>query len=140
MVAVATHLADTSVLARLRKPAVAEVLVPLIDRGLVAICGVVQMEIMVGARNPNHRDDVREWLLGFERLPITDDIVSRAEDVQSALVETSGHRTVKLPDLLIAATAERHRVTVLHYDKDYERIAEVTGQSTEWVVPPGEAD
>ncbi len=140
MVAVATYLADTSVLARLRKPAVAEVLVPLIDRGLVAVCGVVAMEIMVGARNPRHADDVREWFLGFERLPISDDVFSRAEDVQSSLIDTSEHRTVKLPDLLIAATAERHRVTVLHYDKDFDRIAEVTGQPTEWVVPAGEAD
>ncbi|WP_026923983.1 PIN domain nuclease [Glycomyces arizonensis] len=140
MVAVATHLADTSVLARLQKPAVAEVVVPLIDRGLVAVCAVVEMEIRVGAKNPRHRDNVSEWLLGFERLPISDDIFNRAIDVQFDLVETSGHRTVRIPDLLIAAIAERHRVTVLHYDKDFDRIAEVTGQPTEWVVPPGEAD
>jgi hypothetical protein len=29
---------------------------------------------------------------------------------------------------------------VLHYDKDFDRIAEVTAQPTEWVVPPGSAD
>ncbi|GAB4002197.1 hypothetical protein GCM10029992_39750 [Glycomyces albus] len=55
-------------------------------------------------------------------------------------MERSEHRTVKLPDLIIAAAAERHRVTVLHYDKDFDRIAKITGQSCEWVVPPGEAD
>jgi len=42
-----------------------------------------------------------------------------------------------LPDLLIAAVAERERVTVFHYDGDYELIAKVTGQPTHWVVPPG---
>jgi predicted nucleic acid-binding protein len=46
-------------------------------------------------------------------------------------------RSVGLPDLLIAAVAERERVTVLHYDSDYEIIAKVTGQPIEWVVPRG---
>jgi len=46
-------------------------------------------------------------------------------------------RAVGLPDLLIAAVAERERVTVLHYDSDYELIAQVTVQSVQWVVPSG---
>jgi hypothetical protein len=47
---------------------------------------------------------------------------------------------VSIPDLLIAATAERFTLTVLHYDRGYERIAEITGQRTEWVIPAGTAD
>jgi hypothetical protein len=31
-------------------------------------------------------------------------------------------------------------LTVLHYDGDYDMIAKVTGQPTEWVVPRGSAD
>ena len=46
-------------------------------------------------------------------------------------------RTVPLPDLLIAAVAERQRVTVLHYDSDYDTIAEVTAQPTQWIVKRG---
>jgi predicted nucleic acid-binding protein len=42
-----------------------------------------------------------------------------------------------LPDLIVAAAAELHRATVLHYDADYDRIAAVTGQPTEWVIPNG---
>lgn len=42
-----------------------------------------------------------------------------------------------IADLIIAAVAERHRVTVLHYDADYDLIAEITGQPTQWVVPRG---
>ncbi len=45
-----------------------------------------------------------------------------------------------MADLVIAATAERHGATVLHYDGDYDMIAAVTGQSTRWVLPPGSAD
>jgi len=46
-------------------------------------------------------------------------------------------RAVGLPDLLIAAVAEREHVTVLHYDGDYELIAHVTAQPVKWVVPRG---
>ena len=46
-------------------------------------------------------------------------------------------RSVGLPDLLIAAVAERESAIVLHYDGDYDLIAEVTGQPMQWVVPRG---
>jgi predicted nucleic acid-binding protein len=44
---------------------------------------------------------------------------------------------VKLPDLLIAATAERHGLVIIHYDADYDLITDVTDQACEWVVPQG---
>lgn len=56
------------------------------------------------------------------------------------LAESSRHRGVSLPDLLIAACAEAHGMTVLHHDSDYELISSVTGQPVEWVVPRGSAD
>lgn len=56
---------------------------------------------------------------------------------QRALVDTSRHRSVKIPDLIIAAVARRHGATVLHYDSDYDVIAEVTKQPTRWLVPAG---
>jgi hypothetical protein len=45
-----------------------------------------------------------------------------------------------VPDLLIAAAAEADSLTVLHYDADFDRIAAVTGQRSEWVVPAGSID
>ena len=42
-----------------------------------------------------------------------------------------------IPDLVIAAAAESAGLTVLHYDADFERIAEVTVQAHDWVVPRG---
>ena len=39
------------------------------------------------------------------------------------------------PDLLIAAAAESARVTLLHYDEEYDRIAAITGQPTRWLAP-----
>ena len=39
-----------------------------------------------------------------------------------------------IDDLIIAAAAEQAGLTVLHYDDDFDLIAEVTGQPMEWVV------
>ncbi|CAN5398089.1 hypothetical protein BH24ACT12_BH24ACT12_24560 [soil metagenome] len=57
--------------------------------------------------------------------------------MQAALAAQGRLREVKLPDLLIAATAQPHRVTVIHYDNDFDTIAHVTGQPMEWIVPRG---
>jgi hypothetical protein len=53
------------------------------------------------------------------------------------LLATKHQRGRKVPDLLIAAAAEAPGLTVLHYDADFDRIAAVTGQPTEWVVAAG---
>ena len=140
MGAVATYLVDTSVLVRQAKRGVADRILPLSNQALIALCPIVQMEVMAGARNPADRDRFAEWFRHFETLTTPDHVWDRAIEVQNELVGIGLHRTVKLPDLIIAATAERHGVTVLHYDRDFERIAEVTGQPVEWVVPPGTAD
>jgi predicted nucleic acid-binding protein len=44
---------------------------------------------------------------------------------------------VKIPDLLIAACAERHGVQIVHYDRDFDTIAAITGQEVRWVAPRG---
>jgi predicted nucleic acid-binding protein len=63
--------------------------------------------------------------------------LQRAMDVHRLLAASSQHRHFRLPDLVIAATAEQYGATVLHYDADYDRIAAVTGQPVEWVAEKG---
>ena len=136
--AVAQYLADKSALARLRHPAVESVLGPLIHSGLVATCGVVELEVLWSTRSAEEYDEIRaDRTAGYEWLTAEDTDWRRAIDVQAALWRLGHARTVPLPDLLIAAIAERHRVTVLHYDDDYDRIAAVTEQPTRWIVPRG---
>ncbi len=62
---------------------------------------------------------------------LTPAIEQRAEQVQTALADRGRHRAPSVPDLLIAATAELADLTVLHVDKDFELIAELTGQPVE---------
>jgi predicted nucleic acid-binding protein len=138
MAAVARYLADTSALARLRYRQVAAVLVPLIESGVVATCGVIEFELGWAARSGAEFDQVRaDRDAGYEWLATHDEDWRRALDVQTALWRSGRIRAVGLPDLLIAAVAERERVTVLHYDADYELIAQNTGQPVQWVVPRG---
>jgi predicted nucleic acid-binding protein len=63
--------------------------------------------------------------------------LGRAVAVQDALAERSQQRGAKIADLLIAAAAEAAGLVVLHYDHDFDLIAEITGQRTEWIVPAG---
>ena len=138
MAAVATHIADTSALARLRDPAVASALGPLIEAGLVATCGVIEFELGWATRTADEFDEVRaDRQAGYEWLATHDEDWHRALQVQAALWRGGRIRAVGFPDLLIAAVAERERVTVLHYDGDYDLIALVTGQPAQWVVPRG---
>ena len=63
----------------------------------------------------------------------------RARDVQSLLAHQrrGQHKSVEIPELLIAATAERAGLTLVHYDQDCETIGSVTGQSMRWVAERG---
>lgn len=138
MAAVASHLADTSALARLRHQEVAAVLGPLIEAGLVATCGVIEFELGWAARSGAELDEVRtDRDIGYEWLPTLDEDWRRALEVQAELWRGGQVRAVGLPDLLVAAVAEREQVTVLHYDGDYDLIAKITGQPVSWVVPRG---
>ncbi len=136
--ALARFLVDKSALARLHIPAVEEGLGALIESGLVATCGVIEFELLWSTRSPAEYDQVSEDRnLAYEWLAIEDVDWRRALYVQKQLWHANQMRTVPLPDLLIAAVAERSRVTVLHYDADFDRIAAVTNQPTQWVVPGG---
>jgi predicted nucleic acid-binding protein len=138
MAAVATYLADTSALARLHHPVVAAVLAPLIDAGVVATCGVIEFELGWATRSSAEFDQLRtDRDTGYEWLAIQDEDWRRALDVQAALWRSGRMRAVGFPDLLVAAVAERERVTLLHYDGDHDLIAQVTSQPVQWVVPRG---
>ena len=138
MAAVARYIADKSALARLHMPEVSSFLAPLIEAGLVATCAVIEFEVLWSTRSPEEYQRVHDdRSLGYEWLATEDADWRRALDVQGLLWARGRMRTVPLPDLLIAAVAERSRVTVLHYDNDYDTIAEITGQPTQWVGARG---
>jgi predicted nucleic acid-binding protein len=134
----AQWLIDKSVLARIGEDSVAEVVLPRVQAGLVGIGIVTELEVGFSARSINDYRTTRDDLLDH-LLPVL--IPARAEprarEVQARLVERGEQRSAGVADLLLAAIAEIERLTILHYDADFETVASVTGQSTEWVVPRG---
>ncbi len=133
-----TFLADKSALARRQTQAqVREALDPLLLEGALATCGIVDLEMLYSASSRSNYRAAAKSLRGMPRAPFDEGCVQRALEVQGMLAERSQHRAVPLPDLLIAACAERAELAVLHYDADFDRIAKLTGQRVQWIVPRG---
>jgi hypothetical protein len=131
-----THLLDTSVLTRLHQSAVRDVVEPLAAAGRAARAGISDLEIGFSARNATEWDQLNSALTAFDLVETTARHVQRARAVQRLLATTS-QRGRKIPDLLVAAAAEEAGLIVLHYDTDFDIIAAVTGQPSQWVTPPG---
>jgi predicted nucleic acid-binding protein len=134
---VATHLADTSALARLHNDDVAARISPMFLGGRIATCALVDLEVLRTARTAAEHEEIWFERQLLPRAPMTEAGTNRAIEVQGELCARGHHRGVPIIDLVIAAVAERAGLVVLHYDRDFDLIAEVTGQPTEWVVPRG---
>ena len=134
-----THLLDTSVISRLSAPGVRSVVEPLALEGRIGRVGITDIEVGYGSRNAREWDQSMADLAVFELVETSADHLRRARQVQR-LLAARRQRGRKVPDLLIAAAAERAGLIVLHYDADFDQIARVTGQICEWVVPPGSID
>ncbi len=136
----ARYLVDKSALSRLGAPDVAARLRPMLVRGDLSICGTSMLEVLYSARSADDYAATLDELQGLARVPVDDAVIDRAIEVQSELARHGQHRGASLPDLILAAAAERAGLAVLHYDSDFERIAAVTGQPCEWVVGRGTVD
>ena len=104
-----------------------------IERGLVRITTVTRLEVGFSTRTvADHRTVLsRPPIAPMPVKYLTPRIKNRAVEIQSTLAELCQHRGPSIPDLLIGATAELAGLTVLHIDKDFELIAQLTGQPVE---------
>src|SRR5690606_25718145 len=131
-------LIDKSALVRLGHSDDAELWATRIARGLVAITTVTLLETGFSARSAN---DLGRALRStpLASMPVeylSPAIEDRALEVQRLLAERGQHRAPSIPDLMIAAVGEYTRRTVLHLDKDFELIADLTGQPVERLLVP----
>ena len=132
-------LLDTSVVKRLGRSEVRQVVEPLAIAGELARASICDLEVGYSARNAEEWDQLVGALDAFELVDSTAAHQRRALQVQRLLAQRR-QRGRKIPDLLIAAAAEELGVAVLHYDADFDLIASVTGQHCQWVVPSGTAE
>jgi predicted nucleic acid-binding protein len=131
--AVTTWLIDKSALVRLAASPDAGEWAGRIERGVVRITTVTRLEVGYSARSAT---DLRAGLRQppVSAMPVeylTPAIEDRAVEVQALLADKGRHRAPSIPDLIIAAAAELAGLTVLHLDKEFEVIADVTGQPVE---------
>ncbi len=128
-----TWLIDKSALVRLADSSDNEEWANRIARGLVRIATVTRLEVGYSARSgPDLRTDSRRPPLSAMPVEyLTPTVENRAVEVQQFLADQGRHRGPSVPDLLISAIAEIAGLTVLHLDKDFDVIAEVTGQPVE---------
>ena len=126
-------LIDKSALVRLAASPDAEAWANRIERGLVRITSLTRLEVGYSARSADElRASIRRPPLSAMPVEhLTPTIEDRAVAVQTALADRGHHRGPSVPDLVIAATAELADLTVLHLDKDFELIADITGQPLE---------
>jgi hypothetical protein len=130
-VAATSWLADKSALARIDRGPDTRLWADRIDRGLVRVTTVTRLELGYSARSAADLEMILETI---ERMPVqylTPAIEDRAVEIQRLLAGRGQHRAPSIPDLLVAAAAELSDLVVLHVDKDFELIAEITGQLVE---------
>ncbi len=128
-----TWLIDKSAYARLGSGPDDQAWADRIDRGLVRISTLTRLELGYSART------AADWRAQLDVAPLaampvqylTPAIEDRAVEVQILLADRGQHRAPSIPDLMVAATAELAGLIVLHFDKDFDLITEVTGQPVE---------
>jgi len=132
-VAVTTWLIDKSAYTRFAESPDAQAWIDRIERGMVRISTVTRLEVGYSFRTAAeaHNESVSPPLALMPVEYLTPAVEDRAVEVQLLLADRGQHRAPSIPDLLVAALAEISGLTVLALDKDFELIAQITGQPVE---------
>lgn len=103
------------------------------------MCGIVEFELLYSARSRADVTALRQELSVLRHLAITQTVVDAAVHSVAALADrgADGNHRVSPSDALIAACAAEHGCAVLHYDRHYDRLAEVLGFTSIWLAPAG---
>jgi predicted nucleic acid-binding protein len=134
-VSVGLYLIDTSGMFRILQGELRKAWSDQLAAGVIAVCPIVELEFLYSARSLADRLEKQRLMHDlFGWVSMHEGAYERAGEVQQLLTETGAHRSAGPVDLLIAATAERERLTVLCDDRDYQTVAAVTGQAVKLVT------
>ncbi|MFD6885985.1 PIN domain nuclease [Streptomyces sp. NPDC059957] len=134
-------LIDTSAAHRITLPGPFSTWRPALAAGRIGMCAVTEVEALYSARSTAQYTQMRQAftdLYVWHEIP--DDVWARVGAAQSALAEAGCVRSAGVVDLVVAVTAMRHRLTVLHYDRDFETLAKHIELRTRWLAEPGSID
>ncbi|MCB5179175.1 PIN domain-containing protein [Streptomyces antimicrobicus] len=105
------------------------------------MCDVTEFEMLYSARSVSEYKQIKGQLRDlYGWVPVPEDGWEQVLRAQEALTDLGRHRSVSASDLFVAVTARAHRLTVLHYDRDFENIAGVIDVRTRRLVEPGSVD
>ncbi|MFE7114897.1 PIN domain nuclease [Streptomyces sp. NPDC057654] len=134
-------LIDASAAGRIHKAGSVEKWEPVLRQGRIGMCASTEAELLVSARSVEQYERMHESFGAlYTRCGVPGDAWARVHELQRGLARAGCHRSAGVVDLLVAVTALHHRLTLLHYDRDFETIAEHTGLRTQWVAEPGGVD
>jgi predicted nucleic acid-binding protein len=129
---------DTSAWVRAGQPAVVERWSHALRAGRLRIGPMVRLEILFTARDGERFDATAEELSALASAPLTRSVLRAAEAGMRALAHRSaGAHRIPMVDYLTAAAAQESGAAVLHYDRDYDTLAEVMEFESVWLAPPG---
>ena len=138
MALIARFLIDTSAVARMDSSLVSSRLAPLITGGVVATCATLDAEALYSARSPAEYEQIRaDRRVAYEYLPTDDEHWQQAFAAQRELARTGRHRAVGIADLLTAVLAGDHRLTLVHYDADFDIASDVLTFDQRWIARRG---
>ncbi len=101
------------------------------------VCDLVVLELVRLSPNERRAQEVSQRLSAFELVPMPGHLWEDTRNLQLAFASDGDHRRVPPTDLLLATTARHAGVELIHYDRDYERIAAVSDLKHQWFVPDG---
>lgn len=131
--------ADTSAWARAREPRVARRWIEAARAGDLVGCPIITLELLHDARDREEVERVAAALAELRQAPVTRSVTDAAVGAVRELARTGPAGTHRVPtaDALIAAAAAERGFGVLHYDHDFDRLAQVLSFTSQWVAPAG---
>jgi predicted nucleic acid-binding protein len=134
-------IADKSVWARSEREPIRDVFSDALANAQIATCALNMIELLYSTRSRAEFEQLEEELSALRYIQTTDSICRAALGaLRDLAAHSDGYHRVPPPDLLIAATAQEAAVGVLHYDRDYDRLAQVLAFESRWASPPGSLD
>jgi predicted nucleic acid-binding protein len=129
---------DTSAWSRAERPEVRDRFREAINADRIRLSPAAQLQILRAARGGGEFDELANSLSALQPAPLTGSVVRAAEDAMRTLAHrSSGAQHLPIVDYLLAAGAQEAGAAVLHYDRDYDTLAEVMAFESVWLAPPG---
>lgn len=128
---------DTSAWNRQSNPSVLARWLATEEADLLAVCPVVALELLAGARNEEKFVNLDRTLAALPAAHITR---SAGTAAIGASRELRGERRLPAADYLIAAAAAERGAGVLHYDRHFDILCRALGIKSVWIAEPGSID